>query len=180
MANLSRYTVATNHPTYFICSNGTVTNTSTTWTNISTGSVYDDVVTYGNGSLINGGEYELPDGSTLKIDQLGNYKIEDKNAQIRYLANRVRAFNPCLNASDLLEKFIDFMDKEFQITQEEMLQVPINAFIHWLIREAARRDGDPVDALPRIADALPPPMQQRLLGVQDEKDLEEKVDLCIA
>lgn len=54
-----------------------------------------------------------------------------------------REFNRYINASDLLEEFIEHMGK-CGIKQGEFLNLPIEIFINWLILRAAQRDGDPV------------------------------------
>ncbi len=86
------------------------------------------------------GVVELPDGAKLIFDN-GNYRIEDKDAQITYKANRHREFNKFLNASDLLEKFIDYLGS-LKLTKDEVLQVPIETFIMWLIISAAEADKE--------------------------------------
>lgn len=88
-----------------------------------------------------GDEMMLPDGSIIKLDKLGNYTIEDKDARITYKANRVREFNRYVNASDLLEEFIKFAGEQ-NVSQEEFMQLPIELFINWLILEAALADGE--------------------------------------
>src|ERR1700758_1179374 len=52
------------------------------------------------------GQYVMPDGSTLKVDQYGNYQVLDQDAKVTYKANRIREFNAYISASDLLEAFI--------------------------------------------------------------------------
>ena len=91
--------------------------------------------------------YELPDGSKLEIDQLGNYQVKDTDAKVVYKACRVREFNPYINASDLLERFIEAAGA-FGVTQENILKVPVEAFVNWLVREAAVKDGDSLEGLP--------------------------------
>lgn len=96
----------------------------------------------------------LPDGSLLHLDRHGNYSIEDDHAKVVYKANRVREFNPYINASDLLEQFIKFL-ATVGVLQKEVLEVPINVFIHWLVYKAAERDGDEVKDTPKPVDVLP-------------------------
>ena len=101
-------------------------------------------------SIRPGNNYALPDGSSLKIDAAGNYTIEDKNAQVTYKACRIRDFNRFLNASDLLEEFIRDIGK-LGARQNQVLNIPITVFIHWLIFKAAEQDGDPIPKnVPRI------------------------------
>lgn len=86
---------------------------------------------------------ELPDGAKLILDDAGNYRIEDQDAQVTYRAHRVREFSPHLNASDLLAQFVKYVGS-LGVRQTEVLGLPIELFINWLIIEAAERDGDPV------------------------------------
>lgn len=86
---------------------------------------------------------ELPDGSKLILDDNGNYRIEDKDAKVTYKANRLREFSPHLNASDLLAQFVRYVGS-LGVRQGEVLGLPIELFINWLIIEAAQRDDDPV------------------------------------
>jgi hypothetical protein len=86
------------------------------------------------------GEVKLPDGAKLIFDN-GNYRIEDQDAKITYKANRNREFNKYLNASDLLEEFIGYLGS-LKLTKEEVLQVPIETFIMWLIISAAEADQE--------------------------------------
>lgn len=86
---------------------------------------------------------ELPDGSKLVTDDKGNHKIEDRDAKVTYQANRVREFNPYINASDLLAKFVGFVGG-LGVRQAEVLGLPIELFINWLVIEAAEKDKDPI------------------------------------
>lgn len=99
--------------------------------------------------------YAMPDGSVIAVDELGNYKIEDSDAKVIYQANRVREFNPYVSASDLLEKFIREVGQLDGIDQGEILRLPIEPFINWLILQAAKRDGDSTKDLPSVEEALP-------------------------
>jgi hypothetical protein len=100
-------------------------------------------------------DYPMPDGSFISIDAAGNYHVDDKNAKVVYKANRQREFNPYISASDLLEKFIDEVGVLDDVRQDEVLRLPIEAFINWLILQAARRDGDRLEGLPSVESALP-------------------------
>jgi hypothetical protein len=91
----------------------------------------------GDGALLN-----MPDGSIITIDKQGNFDINDKDSKVIYKANPNRDFNRYINASDLLEEFIRFLGKEFDIRQNQIMDVPINVFIDWLIVQAAMKDGD--------------------------------------
>jgi hypothetical protein len=102
--------------------------------------------------LQKGQTVRLPDGSVLEIDYDGNYKITDDNVQVVYKACRIREFNRFINASDLLEDFIRDLGKA-GLRQGEVLEVPVEMFINWLVHKAAEKDGDPVpDSVPRLED----------------------------
>lgn len=108
------------------------------------------------------GNYLMPDGSTLKVDNYGNYQVLDQDAKVTYKANRIREFNPYLNASDLLEKFIGYVGGlGLDVRQNEILRLPIEAFINWLILQAATKDGDSLEGLPSVERALPAPVPKR-------------------
>jgi hypothetical protein len=77
----------------------------------------------------------------LEIEENGNFKINDKNAKVMYEGNRNREFNRFINASDLLEDFVGFLGS-VGARQDQVLDVPINAFVHWLILKAAEKDGE--------------------------------------
>lgn len=100
--------------------------------------------------------YVLPDGAVLRIDQHGNYGINDESAKVIYQACRRREFNPYLNASDLLVSFIKEVGHLDGVNQDEILRLPVEAFINWLVLQAATKDGDRTDHLPKVEDALKP------------------------
>lgn len=107
-----------------------------------------------------GRDIKLPDGTIVKVDDLGNFKIEDKDAKVVYQAQRMREFNPFVNASDLLSSFIRDVGA-LGITREELSKLPIPLFINWLVIKAAERDHDPIpDDVTPLAQH---PMIQRLL-----------------
>lgn len=125
-------------------------------------------------------DIELPDGAMLKVAADGSYRIEDKDAKITYRANRVREFNRFINASDLLVKFIGYLNT-LRLNQKEALGLPIDLFIAWLIIEAAKADDEePQEAElakletlmrkhvqidpPKPMLALPPPMPRCFCG----------------
>lgn len=88
-------------------------------------------------------QVELPDGAKLIVDDLGNYRIEDKDAKVTYQANKIREFSPHLNASDMVAKFVEYVGK-LGVKQSEVLGLPLELFINWLVIEAAERYQDPV------------------------------------
>jgi hypothetical protein len=151
----------------------TASSTSSTSTYTSTGSGYytgtSATITYGDDTsytsggymtvrpsknLLKGKEYNLPDGSTIKIDDNGNFIINDKNANVTYKANKIREFNKFINASDLLEMFIKDCGK-MGAKQNQILDIPIELFINWLIIKAAEADGDepPEDSIKLLKQA---------------------------
>jgi hypothetical protein len=85
---------------------------------------------------------QLPDGTVIEVAADGSFAINDKEAKVTYRANRVRDFNPFINASDKLEAFIKFCGR-YGVRQKEMLDIPIKLFIGWLIMEAALADNEP-------------------------------------
>lgn len=120
----------------------TTTGTSTCWTTSSDWRIYERGAQPLRLPKTWDGEIHLPDGAILHC-QNGNYKIEDKDARITYQANGNRAFNPYVNASDMLEEFIRFLST-LQITQSQFMDIPIEVFINWLIMKAAQKDGDSI------------------------------------
>jgi hypothetical protein len=120
----------------------------------------------------------LPDGSTLDVKADGSYEVLDKDAKVTYRACRVRDFNPFMNASDKLEEFIRFCG-ETGVRQSEVLRLPIELFVVWLVISAARLDGEPEPDLPLIPDlrrrALPRCTCGRFLS---RLKRERKIDYC--
>lgn len=94
----------------------------------------------------------MPNGAILTINKNGSYEVVD-DGKILYKGCKIREFNRFINASDLLEEFIIFMGQKFNVRQGEILQIPIELFINWLIIRACNEDGDeiPQDVL-RIED----------------------------
>jgi len=128
---------------------------------------------------------ELPDGSFIIVDAQGNYHVNDSNAEVVYKANRIRDFNRFINASDILENFIDFVGG-LGISQSELMKLPIELFINFLIIKAAEADGDmtPDLALEHHPALLPAPRKRydahcRCCGKFVTKNKHEKgVDFC--
>ena len=92
-------------------------------------------------SLQKGTKYKLPDGSKLEIDNNGNFIINDKDAKVTYKTNNIKEFNKFINSSDLLELFIKDCG-DLGAKQNQILDIPIELFINWLIISAAKADGD--------------------------------------
>jgi len=93
--------------------------------------------------------YRLPDGTLIRVDGQGNFQLDDANAQVIYRANRNREFNPYLNASDLLARFVKYVGS-LGIPAQDILTIPTSLFVQWLVLEAAQHDGDtpPPDVRP--------------------------------
>lgn len=130
------------------------TGSSTGWTDSD-----DLVVKLEDSRLVNGkvlikkgDSVKLPDGTVIEVDDNGNFVINDKDAKVTYKANRNREFNRFINASDLLEAFIcDLGDAG--VRQGDVLSIPVEVFINWLIYKSAEQDGDEIpDDLPRLED----------------------------
>lgn len=95
-----------------------------------------------NKQQLSTGDYHLPDGAILTIDDNGNYQIDDSDAKIIYRANRNRNFNEFVNVSDVLDQFMRYI-AGLKLSRDEFMALPISLFIIWLIIEAAKADGDP-------------------------------------
>lgn len=137
-------------------------STTNAWANISPGAWSDSIsyeLAYSAGALKLSGpaEYKLPDGSVLHIDAHGNFRVEDDDAQVTYRAHRNRAFNPYVNAGDMVAAFIDFVRTVPGVRRDDVSSLPLQLFVHWLIIQAAKRDGDPVP------DDVEEPPRSRLL-----------------
>lgn len=118
----------------------------------------------------------LPDGTKIEVQADGAYEIIDTDAKVIYRASRVKDFNPFLNASDKLEEFIRHCGT-VGVRQSEVLRLPLELFVAWLIISAARQDDmEPPDlpletklkrqALPRCTGCgrfLARPMRERSL-----------------
>lgn len=123
-----------------------------------------------------GKNYDLPDGSKIAIDMNGNFEIVDRNAKVTYQANRKREFNPFINASDLLEQFIHDVG-ELGVRQCEVLAIPIELFINWLVIKAAEQDGDPMPDIPQLE--APKKHRCKWCGHFLSNDMKsKKIDFC--
>jgi len=92
---------------------------------------------------------EMPDGTLIQMQKNGNFTVDDKDSKVVYKGNRIREFNRFINASDLLQEFICFLGKQ-GLRQSEVLSVPIELFVSWLVPQAAEADGEenPEDIVP--------------------------------
>lgn len=71
-----------------------------------------------------------------------------------------REFNKYINASDLLEEFIAYLGTE-HVRQGEVLKLPMDLFVKWLIIRACEQDGEEPDVILQ----LPAPKKQpRCIG----------------
>lgn len=144
--------VITGGPVYFTAGTSSTISNCVFYNTSNSSTLY---ISPPNGEIELGRTYEMPDGSKLYIDDLGNYRVEDSKAKVTYRANRVREFNPYISASDLLEHFINEVGVMDGVDQNDVLRLPIEAFINWLILQAAKRDGDRIEGLPTVEQALP-------------------------
>ncbi len=76
------------------------------------------------------------------------------------VARPPRGFNKYVNASDLLEEFIQFAGTE-GVRQREFMDLPISLFVKWLIIRAMEEDGEKPDI---ILELPAPKGQPRCLG----------------
>lgn len=126
------------------------TSTTASWTITTTGSSTATIAVSSPRRLpirIHRGEecdITLPDGSVLHVEKSGNWRIDDTNAQTLYRGNAELDFNRYLNASDILEDFIGFVGG-LGVRREELLALPVSAFIQFLIVQAAMEDGEDAD-----------------------------------
>ena len=88
---------------------------------------------------------KLKDGSIISIDAKGNFVVNDKNAKVIYKGNRIKEFNRYINASNILEEFIQFLGDHYNAKQSDVLKVPLELFINFLIIRASQEDGDEFD-----------------------------------
>lgn len=86
---------------------------------------------------------ELPNGAKLSVHADGSYDVND-DGKVIYKGCKVKEFNRFINASDLIEDFIRFMGSQFNVRQGEILDIPIDLFVTWLIMKACQQDGDEV------------------------------------
>jgi hypothetical protein len=131
-------TVTGTGPSYFTAS--TTGTNPVVWQNSVQTAIFDDfTVDLGTQLTV-----RLPDGARLSVESDGSYSIDDSDAKVTYRAAS-RDFNSFINASDKLEKFIEFCGS-LNVKQDEMLNIPVKHFIAWLVVEAARADGETPEA----------------------------------
>lgn len=83
----------------------------------------------------------LPDGTVIEIKKDGSFKIIDKDAKVTYKKNPTKEFNKFINASDILEEFVKYLGT-IGAKQGDVLNIPLEMFINWIIIEAAKADGE--------------------------------------
>jgi len=92
----------------------------------------------------------------------GNTSIIDGDPMAGRRRLPPREFNKYLNTSDLLEEFIGWLGSE-GVRQGEVMDLPIELFIKWLIVRAAEADGEE----PEVEVTVPKRLSQpRCLGCQ--------------
>jgi hypothetical protein len=186
--------IANNAGNYYI-SNGSSTSTTSSTSTWATTSSTSGLTITGNtngvvvvNNAISGdidvspnSRLKLPDGHVIVVDDVGNFEILDDDAQVTYQGNNVLEFNKYINASDLLEAFIKDLGG-LGVKQGEVLDVPINLFINWLILNAADQDGDDTpDDVPRLEASVKPTKHPKCLccGKFISKTLvEHKIHFC--
>lgn len=119
----------------------------------------------------------LPDGTVVKVEKDGSFEIVDDDAQVVYKANRIRNFNPFINASDKIEDFIRYCGKR-GVRQHEMLDLPLSLFIGWLILEAAKADREPAPKDINLIPDLRRQITRRCLGCGRFMKRESQIDYC--
>lgn len=83
-------------------------------------------------------------------------------AQLKYRRPSPLEFNKYINASDLMEEFIEFLG-ENKVKQQEAWNIPIEHFIKWLIIRACEEDKEEAN----VTLELPSPKKQpRCMGCQ--------------
>lgn len=166
-------TISNTSANLYIINNGSSYTTSTTYVGLSTTSTsagwdisHNLISNYLNDKIVIpiGTEVvvKLPGDVTLTVNKDGSYKIEDSD-KVTYKRCNIREFNRYINASDLLEEFIKFMGK-FDIKQGEILSVPIELFINFLIIRSCQEDNDD----------LPPDVKK----IEDHSYLKRKLPRC--
>ena len=97
-------------------------------------------------------ELDLPNGAKFTLSKDGSYKVVDEG-KVKYKGAPYREFNRYINASDLLEEFIRFMGASFDVKQSEILNIPLEMFITWLVIRSCQVDGDEIPkGTPRLED----------------------------
>lgn len=98
---------------------------------------------------------QLPDETAIIIQADGSYMIRYADQTIvRRKPNPKREFNRFVNASDLLEEFIRDLGA-CKVKQNQVLQIPIELFINWLVIKAAEQDEEEVPKeVPRLEDQV--------------------------
>lgn len=91
----------------------------------------------------------LPDGTVVEVAPDSSYVINNKDAKVIYRGIKNRDFNPFINVSDKVEAFIKYCAEQ-GVRQGEMLQLPLELFVKWLVLEAARADREPEPDVPLI------------------------------
>ena len=124
---------------------GTVSNdwVNSTTANITVGQWVDNSTTSITTDTTGGGWITIPTPITVNPNpppaSVDFYGMPPDSEQLRLPPPR--EFNRYINASDLLEEFIRYAGSQ-GVTQREVLTLPIDLFIKWLILEASEFDGE--------------------------------------
>jgi hypothetical protein len=85
----------------------------------------------------------------IQVNDSG-YKIFGDDGKVKYKGCESREFNEFINATDLMEEFIRFLGK-YNVRQDEVLQIPVELFINWLVIKACEKDREePPEGVLRI------------------------------
>lgn len=109
--------------------------------------------------------------ATFKLDRYWDVDLTD-DAPVRRLAPP-REFNRFINASDLMEEFIRYAG-EHGARQGDVLTLPIELFVKWLVINACEADGEE----PNVTLELPRRAQPRCSGCQRWMRRSAKLALC--
>jgi hypothetical protein len=109
--------------------------------------------------------YNTPTTGTITFDTIQlDWPITNHAQQItqKRIVKPPAGFNKYVNASDLLEEFIGFLGDE-KVRQSEVMGLPIELFIKWLVIRACEEDGEEPNT---ILELPAPKSQPRCLGCQ--------------
>ncbi len=129
--------------TYYLQGGGGLISVSNPSLNVLSNYVKPKAATLDDPCELPEGVYKLPDGTIIEIDAKGNSKITDVKKRVTYRASPHLEFNPFVNASDLLAEFIRDLGG-LGVTNDKIMRVPLDFYIHWLVVRAAQADGDTV------------------------------------
>jgi hypothetical protein len=94
-----------------------------------------------------GSEYriDLGNGEYLEVDADGKVTHHAQSTRI-YEPCRRYEFNPFVNASDIMEEFVEFV-AALGVRRQAFLELPLGLFVKYLILRSAEKDGDDLEEL---------------------------------